>query len=77
MTSSSAAAQAYDRLVHGLTVGRYAVGTRLPGERSLAAEIGVSRATLRVALGRLESEGALQRSAQRGWFVPRQLIGEP
>lgn len=33
--------------------------------------LGVSRATLRVALDRLESEGRLQRSVQHGWFVPR------
>ncbi|MFC8732632.1 GntR family transcriptional regulator [Luteimicrobium sp. NPDC057192] len=77
MTSSSAATQAYERLAHDLTVGRYAAGSRLPGERDLATELGVSRATLRVALGRLESEGTLQRSAQRGWFVPREMIGEP
>lgn len=77
MVTSGASAQAYDRLVRDLTIGRYAAGSRLPGERDLSADLGVSRATLRVALGRLESEGRLQRSAQRGWFVPRQVIGEP
>lgn len=77
MTTSTAPDQAYERLQHDLTVGRFAAGSRLPGERELAAELGVSRATLRQALTRLEADGALQRSAQRGWFVPRQVVGEP
>jgi GntR family transcriptional regulator len=76
VTTATAATTAYDQLVHALTVGRYAAGSRLPGERDLAIEVGVSRATLRLALGRLEKEGLLQRSAQRGWFVPRQMLGE-
>ncbi|WP_307834090.1 GntR family transcriptional regulator [Paractinoplanes lichenicola] len=73
----TASTQAYEQLTRDLTVGRYAPGTRLPGERDLAGQLGVSRATLRLALGRLESEGTLQRSAQRGWFVPTQVLGEP
>ncbi|WP_076259140.1 GntR family transcriptional regulator [Intrasporangium flavum] len=77
MTTSRAPDQAYEQLRHDLTVGRFAAGARLPGERDLAAELGVSRATLRQALSRLEADGALQRSAQRGWFVPRQVVGEP
>lgn len=77
VANTGAAGLAYDRLIHDLTVGRYAPGARLPGERDLSSDLGVSRATLRVALGRLEVEGRVQRSAQRGWFVPRQVIGEP
>ncbi|WP_323099552.1 GntR family transcriptional regulator [Intrasporangium sp. YIM S08009] len=77
MTISRAPDQAYEQLRHDLTVGRFAAGARLPGERDLAVELGVSRATLRLALARLEADGALQRSAQRGWFVPRQVVGEP
>lgn len=77
MNAPSAVEQAYDQLSSELSTGRYAAGARLPGERQLAVELGVSRATLRLALGRLAEEGVLQRSAQRGWFVPRRMIGEP
>ncbi len=40
-------------------------------ERALSAELEISRATLRRALGRLEQEGLVERHAQRGWFVVR------
>ena len=75
MMSLSAVDQAYEQLAGELSTGRYAPGARLPGERQLAIDLSVSRATLRLALGRLAAEGALRRSAQRGWFVPRNLIG--
>ncbi len=37
----------------------------------------MSRVTLRTALATLEAEGRLTRSAQRGWFVPSNVVGEP
>jgi GntR family transcriptional regulator len=77
VTAGTASTQAYESLTRDLVVGRYAPGSRLPGERDLAVQLGVSRATLRLALTRLESEGTLQRSAQRGWFIPPQVLGEP
>jgi GntR family transcriptional regulator len=77
VTLPAAATQAYDQLVQELEVGLYAPGTRLPGERELAARLGISRVTLRTALGALEAAGRLTRSAQRGWFVPANVVGEP
>jgi DNA-binding GntR family transcriptional regulator len=74
---ASAVGEAYRKLSESLRRRNYPPGTRLPGERDLAISVGVSRATLRQALGRLAEEGQLDRSAQRGWFVPRQPVGEP
>lgn len=42
---------------------------RLPAERDLAAELGVSRNTIRLALQRLEEAGVLVRQVGRGTFL--------
>lgn len=44
-------------------------GTRLPGERELAAEWGVARMTLRAAVDSLVAEGLLERRHGSGTFV--------
>lgn len=75
--TGSAVLEAYRKLAESLRRGAFPPGSRLPGERDLALSVGVSRATLRQALARLADEGQLNRSAQRGWFVPRQVVGEP
>lgn len=69
--------QAYQRLSALLDRGVYPPGSRLPGERGLAEEIKVSRSTLRLALTQLAENGRLVASAQRGWFVPQLMLGEP
>lgn len=51
-------------------------GTRLPPERQLSEELGVSRSEIRKALAQLESEGRLSREVGRGTFV-RAAPGEP
>ena len=44
-------------------------GTRLPSERKLAEEFGVSRTEIRKALARLEQNGHLSREVGRGTFI--------
>jgi GntR family transcriptional regulator len=75
--TGAAVSETYRKLNESLRRGVFPPGSRLPGERDLAASVGVSRSTLRQALSRLAEEGQLDRSSQRGWFVPRQMVGEP
>jgi GntR family transcriptional regulator len=44
-------------------------GMRLAPERELCRQLGISRVTLRKALGRLVEEGVLSASHGRGWYV--------
>lgn len=52
-----------------LNSGRFPDQGRLPAERELAEEFGVSRSTLRTTLGVLEAEGKIWRHVGRGTFV--------
>jgi DNA-binding GntR family transcriptional regulator len=66
-------AQIADQLADAIAGGELAPGDRLPPERQLAAELGLSRMTVRHALGTLEGRGLLVRTAGRGGgtFVAR------
>src|SRR5487761_1183827 len=46
-------------------------GTRLPTERQLAADLGVSRAAIRHAMAVLQAEGRVSREVGRGTFLRR------
>ncbi|MGO8894639.1 MAG: FadR/GntR family transcriptional regulator [Streptosporangiaceae bacterium] len=46
-------------------------GTRLPTERQLAADLGVSRAAIRHAMAVLQAEGHVSREVGRGTFLRR------
>lgn len=64
-------------LLKAIDNGVFGPGARLPGERTLAAHLAVSRQTLRQALQQLAEEGVLQPSPQRGWYVTTKLISDP
>ena len=52
-----------------IAAGQYAAGDRLPAERVLIGELGMSRGTLRRALDTLERDGAIWRHVGKGTFV--------
>lgn len=71
-----ASAQALAQLIlDRCTGGGLAPGARLPTERSLAAELGVSRTAVRNALGLLEATGRISREVGRGTFLRGELDG--
>ena len=58
-----------DQLMHMIRKGDYPPGTRLPAERDLAVEFGVSRPSVREALIALEVEGVVEVRGGAGVFV--------
>src|SRR5580693_4009897 len=44
-------------------------GSRLPTERRLAADLGVTRSGIRIALAALEADGLISREVGRGTFL--------
>lgn len=66
--------QAAEQLRAQITGGAWPVGTRLPGETTLAASLGVGRSTVREAIRALAGEGLLQPRQGSGVFV---LAAEP
>jgi GntR family transcriptional regulator len=69
-------AQIIAQIEQAIADGELAPGDRLPPERALAEEHGVSRMTVRQALQSLESRGLLRRSIGRngGSFVARPKV---
>jgi GntR family transcriptional regulator len=57
-----------------IRAGEWAPGDRLPPERELCGDLGVSRATLRQALAELEQRGLVSRHQGRGTFVTRPRV---
>jgi DNA-binding GntR family transcriptional regulator len=60
---------AEEALRRWLATGRHRVGERLPPEQELSGQLGISRGTLRTALGRLERSGEIVRRQGSGTFV--------
>lgn len=61
--------RAYGLLSQRISQGIYGPGAQLPTEDQLAAEFGVSRATVRQAVGELVKRGLVVRQQGRGTFV--------
>ena len=66
---------AEDALRRWLATGRHRVGERLPPEQELSSQLGISRGTLRTALGRLEKSGEIVRRQGSGTYVGRAASG--
>jgi GntR family transcriptional regulator len=65
----SASARAVQSLRRRLAEGSWSAGDRLPSEPTLAAQLGVSRVSVRAALAQLESEGLVNRRHGSGTYV--------
>jgi GntR family transcriptional regulator len=63
--------QLYHQLREAIEDGEFQVGHRLPSERQLAAEFGISRLTARKALGLLRQDGYVRAYQGKGSFVAR------
>ncbi|MFJ9248280.1 FadR/GntR family transcriptional regulator [Streptomyces sp. NPDC101776] len=61
--------QAADRLRAQIAAGEWPVGTKLPGETTLATELGVGRSTVREALRALAGAGLVRPRQGAGVFV--------
>ena len=61
--------QAVELISGEIAAGRLSAGMRLPPERELCEQLGISRVTLRKALTKLVADGVLSSSHGRGWYV--------
>jgi GntR family transcriptional regulator len=75
-TGGHPALHAYRIVLDAVSAGAFPVDAQLPGERSLAEQLGVSRTTIRQVLSALADAGIVYPSANRGWFVAGRSLSE-
>lgn len=68
--------QIHNELKQQIENGKYKIGDKIPAERDLAIEFGVSRMTLRQAVQTLADEGILERRVGDGTYVANQKVQE-
>lgn len=77
-TEAAEALPIYRSIARGLASrirsGDLPPGSRVPSERELASEVGISRMTARAALNLLEQRGLIERRGRYGTFVARPRI---
>jgi GntR family transcriptional regulator, uxu operon transcriptional repressor len=61
---------------HALRIG-LGPGGRLPTERQLAQDLGITRSSIRYALGIMEADGHISREVGRGTYLRSALTGDP
>lgn len=65
------------RIEADLAAGRWALGERLPGERALAEQLGVSRPSVREAIRILEAMGIIRTAVGSGPDAGAVVVGRP
>ena len=68
--------QIHNKIKQEIEANRWAVGDRIPSERDLAVQFGVSRMTLRQAIQTLVEEGILERHIGSGTYIARKKVQE-
>ncbi|SDT23148.1 GntR family transcriptional regulator [Pseudomonas asplenii] len=66
--------QIVQQLLQEIQQGHYGIDGKLPSEAELMARFAVSRVTIRLALGKLEEEGVVERKQGKGTFVAAQQV---
>ena len=74
--SSPVYIQIHNKIKKEIEANRWAIGERIPAERALAVQFGVSRMTLRQAIQTLVEEGILERKVGSGTYVARKKVQE-
>ncbi len=69
--------QIAEQLRQLMATGEFALGSRLPAERDLAVQLGVSRPSVREALIALEVEGMIEVRTGSGIYVRQQSTAKP
>ncbi len=69
--------QIKERLERAIAAGELAVNERIPSERELSVQYGVSRMTIRQAIGALARSGALYARSGKGTYVAEHKIEGP
>lgn len=68
--------QIHDEIKEKIEANYWKIGDRLPSERELSTQFGVSRMTLRQAIQTLADEGILERKVGSGTYVARRKVQE-
>ncbi|MGE3150276.1 MAG: phosphonate metabolism transcriptional regulator PhnF, partial [Pseudorhodoplanes sp.] len=66
-----------DDIEHSIATGKFASGTKLPGETEIAGRFGVNRHTVRRAIAALSQRGLLRAERGSGTYIEARRISYP